>query len=152
MKISHRIEALEKPVELWITVCYYLGIPEGNSYEAKRGLFWWDGEIIIKITNVRETWIHTHFVVDSWEILPEERFKIDMRIEPELRRLGIQYGFHYERKPQAENCTIVLECIPFPNTRDYIKELIDETIKDFPTRKKDEQRNVVTKITVQEEE
>ena len=106
----------------------------------------------MKIVDVRETWIHTHFLVDSWEILPEEQFKIDMRIEPELKRLGIQYGFHYERKPQARGYTIVLECIPFPRTRDYIKDLIDEAIKEFPTRKRDEPRNVVTKITVQEEE
>ena len=101
-----------------------LVIPAGNSHEARRGLFWWDGEIVMKITNVRETWIHTHFVVDSWEILPEERFKIDMRVEPELRRLGIQYGFHYERKPRAESCTIVLECIPFPKIRPKVRAKI----------------------------
>lgn len=106
----------------------------------------------MKITDFRETWIHTHFLVDSWEIMPEERFKIDMRVEPELRRLGIQYGLHYERKPQAQGYTIVLECIPFPKMRDYIKDLIDEVIKDFPARRKDEPRDVVAKITVQEEE
>ena len=106
----------------------------------------------MKIVDVRETWIHTHFTVDSWEILPEERFKIDMRVEPELRRLGIQYGFHYERKRQAESYAIVLECIPFPRARDYIKDLIDETIREFPTRKRDERRNVVTKVTIKEEE
>ncbi len=106
----------------------------------------------MKILDVRETWIHTHFLVDSWEITPEERFKIDMRVEPELRRLGIQYGFHYERKPQAQCYTIVLECIPFPKTRDYVKELLEETIKDFPTRRRDEPRDVVTKITVQRED
>ncbi len=110
------------------------------------------GDFAMKIVDVRETWIHTHFTADSWEILPEERFKIDMRVEPELRRLGIQYGLHYERKPQAEEYTIVLECIPFPKTRDYIRELIDETIKDFPARKKDQPRDVVTKITVQDEQ
>jgi|GEM_PF-938161 len=107
---------------------------------------------IMKIVDVRETWIHTHFLTDSWEILPEERFKIDMRIDPELRQLGIQYGLHYERKPKAQGYTVVLECIPFPRARDYIRNLIDETIKEFPTRRKDEPRDVVTKITVQEEE
>ena len=106
----------------------------------------------MKILDVRETWIHTHFLTDSWEILSEEKFRIDMRLEPELRRLGIQYGFHYERKPHAEGYTIVLECIPFPKARDYVRDLIDETIKDFPTREKDKPRNVVTKITIQEEE
>ena len=106
----------------------------------------------MEIADVQETWIHTHFIVDSWEILPDERFKIDMRVEPELRRLGIQYGLHYERRPQAENFAIVLECIPFPKTRDYIKELIGETIKDFPARKREEQRNAVTKITIQEKD
>ena len=105
----------------------------------------------MKIVDVRETWIHTHFLTDSWEILPEERFKIDMRLEPELRRVGIQYGFHYERKPQAQVYTIVLECIPFPRMKDYIKDLLDETIKEFPVRKKEQPRDVVTKITMQEE-
>jgi hypothetical protein len=106
----------------------------------------------MKIVDVKETWIHTHFVTDSWDILPEERFKIDMRLEPELRNLGIQYGFHYEHKPNAEAYNIVLECIPFPKTRDYIKELLDETIEEFPSRKKDEPINAVTKITVQDKE
>lgn len=104
----------------------------------------------MKIVDIHETWIHTHFITDSWEISPEEKFKIDMRIIPELRRLGIQYGFHYERKPDSDSYTIVLECIPFPKTKDFVKELLEETIKDFPARKKDEPRNVVTKITVQE--
>ncbi|MGQ9608210.1 MAG: hypothetical protein ACUVWN_02840 [bacterium] len=104
----------------------------------------------MKIVDIHETWIHTHFITDSWEISPEEKFKIDMRIIPELRRLGIQYGFHYERKPYSDSYTIVLECIPFPKTKDFVKELLEETIKDFPARKKDEPRNVVTKITVQE--
>lgn len=106
----------------------------------------------MKITNINETFIHTHFITDSWEILPEERFKIDMRIQPELKRLGIQYGFHYERKPFAESYTIVLECIPLPRIKDFVKSLLEETIKDFPARKRDEPRNVVTKITVQDQE
>ena len=106
----------------------------------------------MKIVNVRETWIHTHFLVDGWEILPDERFKIDMRMTPELKQLGIQYGLHYERKPQAQGCAIVLECIPFPKTKDRIKSLIEEVIKELPARKKDEPRDVVTKITIQEEE
>ena len=73
-----------------------------------------------------------------------------MRLQPELRQLCIQYGFHYDCTPKAEGCTIVLECIPFPKTRDYIKDLLSETIKDIPTRKKDETHNAVTKITVEE--
>jgi len=106
----------------------------------------------MRIADVQETWIHTHFLLDSWEVLPEERFKIDMRVEPELKRLGIQYGLHYERKPYAQGYTIVLECIPFPRMRDYVKSLIEETIGGFPTRKKDEPRDTVTKITIQDKE
>lgn len=105
----------------------------------------------MKIVDVQETWIHTHFITDSWEISSEEKFKIDMRIIPELRRLGIQYGFHYEQKPDSDSCTIVLECIPSQKTKDFVKELLEETIKDFPTRKKDAPRNYITKITVQED-
>lgn len=105
----------------------------------------------MKIVDVQETWIHTHFITDSWEISSEEKFKIDMRIIPELRRLGIQYGFHYERKPDSDSHIIVLECIPSPKTRDFVKELLEQTIKDFPARKKDAPRDYVTKITIQED-
>lgn len=111
-----------------------------------------DSDDAMKVLEVREAWIHTYFIVDSWEMLPEERFKVDMRINPELRRIGIQYGFHYEPRPQAENYAIVLECIPLPEAKNYIKELIDETIKDFPVRKREKQRNIVTKITIQDPE
>lgn len=103
----------------------------------------------MKIIDVQETWIHTHFITDSWEITPEERFKIDMRIIPELRRIGIQYGFHYEQNPYSESCVIVLECIPFQKTKDFVKSLLEETIKDFPTRRKDQPRDYVTKITIE---
>jgi len=101
----------------------------------------------MKIADIYETWIHTHFITDSHDIIPEERFRIDMRVTPELRRVGIQYGFHYEQK--SDSCAIVLECIPLPKIKDYVKDLISDTIKDMPSRKKDELKNVVTKITVE---
>jgi len=104
----------------------------------------------MKIADVQETWIHTHFITDSYEIFPQERFKIDMAVNPELRRLGIQYGIHYERKPNAEAYTIVLECLPLPAIKGLAKEMIEEAIKDFPSRKKEEPRNVTTKISVEQ--
>jgi hypothetical protein len=42
-----------------------------------------------------------------------------------------------------------LECIPFEKTREAIKDLINETIKDFPSRSAQAPRNVITNITVE---
>jgi hypothetical protein len=105
----------------------------------------------MKIIDERETWIHTNLVVDSFFISPKEQNIISMQIEPEIRQLGIQYGLHYEKMPDEENSRIVLECIPLEDVKQKIKELINQTIKDFPSRRKGE-RNVVTKITVEEPE
>ena len=106
----------------------------------------------MKIIEEREAWIHTHFFVDSALITPQEQKLISMRVEPELRQMGIQYGLRYAKPVNPEQSLIVLECIPFENTREVIKDLINETIKDFPSRSATPPRNVVTKITVEEPE
>ncbi len=103
----------------------------------------------MRIIDEREAWIHTHFFVDSALVTSQERKLISMRVEPELRQMGIQYGLRYEKPVNPEHSLIVLECIPFENTREVIKDLINETIKDFPSRSATLPRNVVTKITVE---
>ena len=103
----------------------------------------------MKIVDEREAWIHTHFFVDSALVTLQEQKLISMRVEPELRQMGIQYGLHYDKPVNPEHSLIVLECIPFENTREVIKDLINETIKDFPSRSATPPRNVVTKITVE---
>lgn len=106
----------------------------------------------MKVIDVKETWIHTHYILDSFELTQEERDKIKLRIEPELKRMGIQYGIHFERKPHEDHMKVVLECIPFDHIKDRVKEILNETIEDFPTRTRDERRDTVTGITVKEEE
>lgn len=102
---------------------------------------------IMKIFEVREAWIHTHFIVDSYFITEQERRQISINVEPELMRLGIQYGLSYEIAPSKHRAIIVLECIPFDPMKKLVNELISEVIKNFPVRHP-EQRNVVTNISV----
>ncbi len=103
----------------------------------------------MKIVDEKEAWIHTHFFVDSALVTLQEQKLISMRVEPELRQMGIQYGLRYEKPANPEQSLIVLECIPFENTREVIKTLINETIKEFPSRSPNPPRNVVTNIAVE---
>lgn len=102
----------------------------------------------MKIIDEREAWIHTHFFVDSAFITLQEKRLISMRVEPELKQIGIQYGLHYEKSLDANRSVIVLECIPFEHIREEVKNLINETIKEFPSRSAHAPRNVVTGITI----
>ena len=105
----------------------------------------------MKIVEEREAWIHTHFTVDSFFITAQECRQISISVEPELMQLGLQYGLTYTIAPSKHRAIIVLECIPFDTVKAVVKELIDAAIKDFPVRLP-EQRNVVTNITVGDQE
>lgn len=105
----------------------------------------------MKIVEEREAWIHTHFILDSFFITPEECRQISISVEPELMQLGLQYGLTYDIAPSKHRAIIILECIPFDSIKAVVKELIDDVIKDFPVRLP-EQRNVVTNITVADQE
>ena len=101
----------------------------------------------MKIVEVREAWIHTHFILDSFYVTAQERRQISISVEPELMQLGLQYGLTYDIAPSKHRAIIVLECIPFDPVKEIIKKLINDVIADFPVRLP-EQRNVVTNITV----
>ena len=105
----------------------------------------------MKIVEEREAWIHTHFILDSFFITEQERRQISIGVEPELMQLGLQYGLKYDIAPSKHRAIIVLECIPFDSVKAVVKRLIGEAIKDFPVRLP-EQRNVVTNITVADQE
>ncbi len=105
----------------------------------------------MKIVEEREVWIHTHFIVDSFYITVQECRQISISVEPELMQLGLQYGLTYNIAPSKHRAIIVLECIPFDSVKTIIKQLIADVIKDFPVRLP-EQRNVVTNITVADQE
>ena len=105
----------------------------------------------MKIVEEREAWIHTHFILDSFFVTEQERRQISISVEPELMHLGLQYGLTYNIAPSKHRAIIVLECIPFDPVKAAIKELINGVIEDFPVRLP-EQRNVVTNITVTDQE
>ena len=105
----------------------------------------------MKIVEEREAWIHTHFILDSFFVTEQERRQISINIEPELMHLGLQYGLTYNIAPSKHRAIIVLECIPFDPVKAEIKKLINDVIEDFPVRLP-EQRNVVTNITVADQE
>ena len=105
----------------------------------------------MKIVEEREAWIHTHFILDSFFVTEQERRQISISIEPELMHLGLQYGLTYDIAPSKHRAIIVLECIPFDPIKAEIKKLINDVIEDFPVRLP-EQRNVVTNITVTDQE
>ena len=105
----------------------------------------------MKIVEEKEAWIHTHFIVDSYYITAQECRQISISVEPELMQLGLQYGLTYNIAPSKHRAMIVLECIPFDSVKAVVKELIDDAIKDFPVRLS-EQRNVVTNITVADQD
>ncbi|MYA69136.1 hypothetical protein F4009_07360 [Candidatus Poribacteria bacterium] len=105
----------------------------------------------MKIVEEREAWIHTHFILDSFYVTPEECRQISIGVEPQLMQLGLQYGLTYNIAPSKHRAIIVLECIPFDSVKVVVKEIINNVIKDFPVRLP-EQRNVVTNITVANQE
>lgn len=69
------------PIDLWVLVWYHLAKPgdfeaESSGYFPEPAYSKFFIEVVklaMKIVDVRETWIHVHFLVDSWEILPEEQ-------------------------------------------------------------------------------
>ena len=105
----------------------------------------------MKIVEEKEAWIHTHFIVDSFYITPQECRQISLSVEPELMQLGLQYGLNYNIAPSKHRAIIVLECIPFDSVKAIVKKLIDNVIENFPARLP-EQRNTVTNITVVDQE
>lgn len=104
----------------------------------------------MKIIEEREAWIHTHFIIDSYFITDQERREIKISTEPELMLMGIRYGLDFIIATSKHSAIIVLECIPFDNVKSVVKNLINETIKEFPVRHPD-QRNVVTNISIPDE-
>ena len=88
----------------------------------------------MRILEVKEMWIHTHFLTDCEKLPTESMHRIEAGIEPVLRRLGIAYGIHFRDEPGEKGIRIVLECIPFPEVLDEIKRNLAEIVKDIPVR------------------
>jgi len=88
----------------------------------------------MRILDVKEMWIHTHFITDCEKLPTENMNRIESAIEPVLRRLGIVYGIHFREEPGERGIRIVLECIPLPDVLKEIREHLEEIVKDIPVR------------------
>ena len=88
----------------------------------------------MKILDVREMWIHTHFLTDCVRLPSDRMREIQSEMEPFLRERRIQYGFHFEEHKGEQGIRIVLECIPLPKTLEQIRDRLKEAVKEIPVR------------------
>lgn len=88
----------------------------------------------MKITEVYESWIHTHFVTDG-QRLPTERVReIERGITPLLRELGIVFGVHLARERTDPGIRIVLECRPSAPELARIRQRLAAVVQPIPRR------------------
>jgi hypothetical protein len=88
----------------------------------------------MRILRREEVWIHTHFVTDC-SYLPADRTReITTKMGRVLERLGIVYGIHFDSHPGEKGISIVLECVPLPETMEKIETALVEIVKPIPSR------------------
>ncbi len=102
----------------------------------------------MKVLDVQDRWIHTHFILDRGDIAPAERSLIDEVVRPVLRENHIQVGFHFREEPNRGYTRFVLECVPLEHVRDELRRVIAATVSEFPGGGR---RNTVTGVRVEEE-
>lgn len=86
----------------------------------------------MRVVDVKETWIHTHFITDARRISVSNTRLIKKKMEKLLRDMGIVFGIHFRDFREDERIRIVLECRPFPQDLKKIKSHLEEVIKDIP--------------------
>ncbi|UCC67731.1 MAG: hypothetical protein JSV79_11520 [Armatimonadota bacterium] len=80
-----------------------------------------------------EVWIHTHFVTDC-RYLPDHHARdIRRKTDRVLDRLGIVFGIHFDSRGEEE-LSIVLECIPLPETMREIESALAKIVRPIPSR------------------
>lgn len=102
----------------------------------------------MRVLDVQDRWIHTHFILDRGDITPAERSLIEAAVRPVLRANHIQFGFHYREEPNRGYTRFVLECVPLENVRDELHRVIAVTIEKLPGGGR---RNTVTGVRVEGE-
>jgi hypothetical protein len=88
----------------------------------------------MKILGREEHWIHTHFLTDCLSLSDARMREVVKNITPHLRALGIVYGMHFTQIGDERTCRIVLECIPFAKTLDRIQQVLQDIVRDIPSR------------------
>ena len=100
---------------------------------------------IMKIKEIRETWIHTHFLTDGERLSVYETKRIKREMEDFLRKLGIVFGIHFRHFPSEKGIRIVLECRPFPEVLEKIKKKLSQLLEPIPSSQYE------TKVKVRDE-
>jgi hypothetical protein len=59
---------------------------------------------------------------------------IEKQILPVLRQMGIVYGLHFIQLHSERTCRVVLECIPFSETLDRIRQKLQNVGQEIPSR------------------
>jgi hypothetical protein len=91
----------------------------------------------MRILRRDEVWIHTHFVTDC-SYLPDHRAReIVTKMDRVLEELGIVFGIHFDSDPREKGLSIVLECVPLPETMSKIEAALAEIIRAIPSRPRD---------------
>jgi hypothetical protein len=88
----------------------------------------------MKITDVYESWIHTHFVTDGQKLPTERVREIERGLAPLLRELGIVFGIHFERERFDPGIRLVLECRPSQPELARIRHRLTEILGPIPVR------------------
>ncbi len=97
----------------------------------------------MKILDIKTTWIHTHFLTDCKKLSLHDEKRIKREMESYLKRMGIVFGIHYRAFRGEKGIRIVLECIPFPEILDKIKNYLQRLIKDVPARPKETKVRII---------
>ena len=100
----------------------------------------------MKVLDMQERWIHTHIILGSGRLPPEDGAVIGGVINPILRRHSIVYGYHLVEEPTRGVTRIVLECVPLEAVQRELRAALVEALKPIPA--KAAERNTVTGIRV----
>lgn len=88
----------------------------------------------MKILRAEQTWIHTHFITDCVYLPADREREIRKAMARVLEASRIVFGLHFESRREEAGLSIVLECIPFPETRQAIETELARIIAPIPAR------------------
>ena len=88
----------------------------------------------MRVLRREEVWIHTHFVTDCTYLPDHYRRDIVAKMDRVLEGLGIVFGIHFDSDPREKGLSIVLECVPLPETMSKIEAALAEIIRAIPSR------------------
>ncbi len=88
----------------------------------------------MKIAARATTWIHTHFITDCVYLPADRAREIRRQMARVLEENHIVFGLHFEAPQETTGQSIVLECIPLPETLECIQEALARIIEPIPAK------------------